>query len=168
MLLEVILINAGTPFLVLLQSDSKTDKPEFIHLDTLGGISDEVTMGTACSFSLHLSRADIRFQTFTSTDYQDWMQALEIAYQLLHNNTQNIAVKQPVRATSQSSGPFRPTPSISRDDSEDLMKRAFAIRQSIEAAPIVSGSQFSKYQGSFENLSQRPVPPRKDSNQREE
>ena len=154
-----------------MQSESKTDKPEFIHLDALAGISDEVTLGTACNFALHLTKVDIRFQCQTSTDYQDWMQALEIAYGLLHANTQgyNSNPVEPQKIGRENSRLIHPRSQMSiQDDSEDLMKRAYAIRQSIEHAPLAQSGSYVKYPSvnSMESVNnsvhQRPIPPRKD------
>ena len=147
-----------------MQSESKTDKPEFIHLDQLAGISDEVTLSTACNFSLHLTRTDIRFQCQTSIDYQDWMQALEIAYGLLHANTQDYAqVHAQVQNIRQNN--VHPQSSISlREDNDDLMKRAYLIRQSIEHQP--QNESFNKYKSvtSLEtSVNNVPIPPRKDN-----
>ncbi|KAJ3304762.1 hypothetical protein HDV03_002303 [Kappamyces sp. JEL0829] len=74
----------GTPFLVLLNDDSKSDKPEFIHLDDLMDIQDEVALETACSLSLMMSKGDMRLQLRTSIEYQDWMSAFEAALQIIH------------------------------------------------------------------------------------
>ena len=55
--------------------------PEFIHLDTLQGLSDEITLQSACQFALHFATSDLRFACFTSTDYTEWMSVLEFALQ---------------------------------------------------------------------------------------
>jgi hypothetical protein len=81
------------PFMVLMQSENRTDRPEFVHLDGLDGISDEVTLGTACNFALHLPKTDMRFMCATSTDYQDWMHALEIAYGMIHASSQQESMR---------------------------------------------------------------------------
>jgi hypothetical protein len=78
----------GIPFLVLLTSEVKTDKPQFIHLDGLTGISDEVNLKSACTFSLHFEKSDIQVTCTTSIDYQDWMTALEMAYGLVEKSRQ--------------------------------------------------------------------------------
>jgi hypothetical protein len=80
----------GIPFLVLLESEFKTDKPQFVHLDGLSGISDEVNLKTACSFCLHFDKSDIQVTCTTSTDYQDWMTALEMAYGMIEKS-RNVA-----------------------------------------------------------------------------
>lgn len=97
----------GTPFLVLLDSEHKTDKPVFIHLDTLSSISDEVELKTACSFSLHLLNQEFRAVCFTSTDYQDWIQALEISHEMVNISAEKK--HQPIQIGLESAVPLTST-----------------------------------------------------------
>jgi hypothetical protein len=74
-----------TPFLIILQSEIDTANPCFIHLDTLVDIKDEVVLNTACSFALNLGIRELKIQCLTSIEYQEWMAALDLAFQMVHS-----------------------------------------------------------------------------------
>ncbi|EGF81661.1 hypothetical protein BATDEDRAFT_87639 [Batrachochytrium dendrobatidis JAM81] len=72
----------ATPLLVILPSESRADSPVFIHFDEVRAISDEVALNSACTFVLHLARADLRFVCKTSTDYVDWIRCLTMTFEI--------------------------------------------------------------------------------------
>ncbi|KAI8899732.1 hypothetical protein BC833DRAFT_563896 [Globomyces pollinis-pini] len=71
-------VNA-TPFLIVLDAEYSSEKPTFIHLDKLKSIKDEVDLKAACTMSLHFDDHDVKLIFATSTDYQDWLQAFQMA-----------------------------------------------------------------------------------------
>ncbi|KAJ3087999.1 hypothetical protein HK102_009801 [Quaeritorhiza haematococci] len=69
----------GSPLLIILPQDQSNTNVQFVHFSEVVQFSDEVALATACNFTLHTVKADIRFAASTSTDYQDWMKAVKEA-----------------------------------------------------------------------------------------
>lgn len=85
-----------TPFLILLDSETSTENPVFIHLDSLKDVKDEEALGIACSFGLDLEAGELKFQCFTSIDYQNWITALDFAFQIVHSSNSSLPqIQQP-------------------------------------------------------------------------
>ncbi|KAI8925976.1 hypothetical protein BC831DRAFT_512051 [Entophlyctis helioformis] len=78
----------ATPLLVILPSETRTDSPTFIHFDEVRAISDEVAVSSACTFVLHLAKTDLKFVCRTSTDYQDWIRCLTMAFEIAASSFQ--------------------------------------------------------------------------------
>eukprot|EP00842_Homolaphlyctis_polyrhiza_P006671 jgi/Hompol1/7004/HPOL_003814-RA len=81
----------ATPLMVILPSETRTDSPVFIHFDEVRAISDEVALSSACTFVLHLAKTELRFQCRTSTDYQDWIRCLTMAFEIAASSYQTNA-----------------------------------------------------------------------------
>jgi hypothetical protein len=86
----------STPFLIILDSEAKIDNPQFIHLDMLVDIKDEVGLGTACGFALDFASKELKFQVSTSIEYQDWIAALDLALRMV----KSAKVSPPLRRDS--------------------------------------------------------------------
>ncbi|KAI8908446.1 hypothetical protein EDD86DRAFT_254327, partial [Gorgonomyces haynaldii] len=72
-----------TPVLIILPSERfGPEQPQFITFDQVRAISDEVSLGVACSFILHLEKQDLKFLCKTSTDYQNWIKQLTAAFEM--------------------------------------------------------------------------------------
>ncbi|KAJ3250636.1 hypothetical protein HK103_003290 [Boothiomyces macroporosus] len=81
-------VNA-TPFIVVMETEGRSEKPQFIHLDKLTSISDEVVLSTACTMCLHLPKGDVRITCPSSIDYQECMSALAMTYDMIQAGTVN-------------------------------------------------------------------------------
>ncbi|KAJ3323060.1 hypothetical protein HDV06_002506 [Boothiomyces sp. JEL0866] len=73
------------PFIII-ATDSQEEDPIFIHLDTSMIVSDEVKLGKPCTFEIAVGLKLFRFSCPTSLEYQDWMDALQLAYDLIFVN----------------------------------------------------------------------------------
>ncbi|KAJ3308475.1 hypothetical protein HDV04_001205 [Boothiomyces sp. JEL0838] len=71
---------------IIIATEHQEEEPIFIHLDTSMVVSDEVKLGKPCTFEIAVGLKLIRFSCPTSLEYQDWMDALQLAYDLVFVN----------------------------------------------------------------------------------
>ncbi|KAJ3271039.1 hypothetical protein HDV01_007120 [Terramyces sp. JEL0728] len=74
----------SVPFIII--STDQEEDPIFVHLDTSMVISDEVKLGKPCTFEIAVGLKLFRFSCPTSLEYQDWMDALHLAFDLVFVN----------------------------------------------------------------------------------
>ncbi|KAJ3123149.1 hypothetical protein HK098_002148 [Nowakowskiella sp. JEL0407] len=76
----------GCPLLILFPSDEKNDASNitFIPFYEVRDVSSEQRLGSACNFSVTLqNKAEYRFASSNSSDYQEWYKNLEAAFQTI-------------------------------------------------------------------------------------
>lgn len=87
--------------LVILQSRKPTrmEIPQFILMSNIVSFSDEIDVQSACTFIIRLFEGDLKFCCDSSTEYQSWISAFAIGFQLLSKERGGLASLTPPMVT---------------------------------------------------------------------